>query len=152
MCFDGCSPSLSSAHFEKPRTQPIIYPLGRSHVSEMFSHKSTYCAPVSQLFMLQLCHSSMSLHPFQQKGKNEGRERQTEDERLGETGLSSDILSGRPGYCVLGETTPVIAITLAGRAACTRTYTGPKQPQVSAHAHTIVFVSIQCQHRKIAFG
>lgn len=48
---------------------------GRFHVSKMFSHKCTYCAPVSQLFMLLLCHSSMSLHPFQRRGRKEGGER-----------------------------------------------------------------------------
>lgn len=64
MCFDGYSPSLSSARFEKPQPRPIIYPLGCFHVFEMFSHKCAYCAPVSQLFMLQLCRSSMSLHSF----------------------------------------------------------------------------------------
>lgn len=53
------------------------------------------------------------------EGKNEGRER----DRLREAGLSSDILSGCPGYCALGETTPVIAITLAGRAAHTQLHT-----------------------------
>ena len=66
-----------------------------------------------------------------------------------ETGLSSDISSGSPGYCVLRETTPVIAITQAGRAAHTHTnthtyiqYTGPKQPQAHTHTHTLIFVSI----------
>lgn len=53
------------------------------------------------------------------EGKNEGGERN----RLREAGLSSDILSGCPGYCALGETTPVIAITLAGRAARAHTHT-----------------------------
>lgn len=77
MCFDHSSPSLSPAHLEKPQPQPIIYLLWRFHVSEMFSHKCTYCAPVSQLFMLWLCHSSMSSHAFQQRGKNE-RERDGE--------------------------------------------------------------------------
>lgn len=76
MCFDGCSSSLSPTHFEKLQPQPIIYLLGRFHVSKMFSHKCTYCAPVSQLFMLRLCHSSMSLHPLSLKRKEwGGRER-----------------------------------------------------------------------------
>lgn len=136
MCFDGCSSSLSPTRFEKLQPQPIIYLLGRFHVSEMFSHKCTYCAPASQLFMLQLCHSSMSLHPLSAKRKEWG-----EGERgIEETGLSSDILSGSPGYCALGETTPVIAITLAGRAANTHecwTKTAP-----GTHTYTITFVSI----------
>lgn len=82
MCFDGCSSSLSPTRFEKLQPQPIIYLLGRFHVSEMFSHKCTFCAPVSQLFMLQLCHSSMSLHPLSAKRKEWlGREKGREAER-----------------------------------------------------------------------
>lgn len=82
MCFDGCSSSLSPTRFEKLQPQPIIYLLGRFHVSEMFSHKCTFCAPVSQLFMLQLCHSSMSLHPLLAKRKEWlGREKGREAER-----------------------------------------------------------------------
>lgn len=45
-------------------------------------------------------------------GREEGMLRETE-----ETGLSSDILSECPGYCVLGETTPVIVITHRNKAA-----------------------------------
>lgn len=75
MCFDGCSASLSPTCFKKLQPQTIIYLLGRFHVSEMFSHKCTYCAPASQLFLLQLCHSSMSLHSFSVKRKERGGKR-----------------------------------------------------------------------------
>ena len=88
--------------------------------------------------------------PFQRRGKKEGRGRGRE---IVETGLSSDISSGSPGYCVLRETTPVIAITQAGRAAHTHTnthayiqYTGPKQPQ--AHTHTQTHTHI-CLHSHV---
>ena len=92
--------------------------------------------------------------PFQRRGKKEGRGRGRE---IVETGLSSDISSGSPGYCVLRETTPVIAITQAGRAAHTHTnthtyiqYTGPKQPQAHTHTHTHSYLSpFSCQHWKI---
>lgn len=43
-------------------------------------------------------------------------EREEERPReIEETGLSNDIWSAGPGHCVLGETTPVTAITLAGK-------------------------------------
>lgn len=57
-------------------------------------------------------------------------------------------LSGCPGYCVLGETTPVIAITLAGTN--THIYIGPKQPQVDTH--TIPFVKPHVNAGKYCFA
>lgn len=51
-------------------------------------------------------------------------------------------LSGCPGYCVLGETTPVIAITLAGRAAHTHTHIHWTKTASGRHKHTYTHNSI----------
>lgn len=123
MCCDGCSPfTVLDSVWRATTAANYLSVWVLSCLRDVLVTNVRIVAPVSQLFMLQLCHSFMSVRCFQQKkekkgGKNEGRER----DRLREAGLSSDILSGCPGYCALGETTPVIAITLAGRAAHTHT-------------------------------
>lgn len=67
------------------------------------------------------------------------KEREAKDrrEREGEeSGLSNDILSVCPGYCLLGETTPVIAVTLAGRVT---------------HAHTLDQNSLRYTHKRARY-
>lgn len=146
MCFDDCSPPLSPTHLEKPQPQPIIYLLRRFHGSEMFSHKCTYCAPVSQLFMLWLCHSSMSSHPFQQRGKNEreGERRREAVRDRRDRPVEWHFVCASRLLCAGGDNTSHCHYT------GWHTYTGPKQPQDHTHTHTHEYFPLfSCQHWQI---
>lgn len=97
------------------------------------------------------CSSSVTrpchYNPFSEEERMRGareRDRATEAERDRPVEWH---LSGCPGYCVLGETTPVIAITLAG-ANTVHIHWAKTAP--GRHTHNTICQTSR-QHRKILF-